>query len=113
MGNMTGLPYGSYLARCEQGPAAKALFASSRPAGYVEGFTFNLITNGTANNTLKKGSFTMTISAELRKAGRTFAIVALDKNGKTFVLPDTDTDPNTITVAFDLEGYAFDLIYKD
>ena len=55
----------------------------------------------------------MTIPAELRKAGRTFAIIALDKNGKTFVLPDTDTDPNTITVAFDLEGYAFDLIYKD
>ena len=113
MGNVTGLPYGSFIARSEQGPAAKAAFAAARPAGYVEGFTFNLITNGTANTTLKKGSFTMTIPAELRKSGRTFKIVALDKNGKPFVLPDTDNDPNTITVAFDIEGYAFDLIYKD
>ncbi len=34
-------------------------------------------------------------------------------NGKPYLLPDTDTDPETITVALSFEGYALDLIYMD
>ncbi len=111
---ITGFPYGTFFAKQEQGLAAKAAFAASLPAGYKSAFTFNAITNGKSpDNTLKKGSFTLVIPAEFRKAGRTFAITYLDKNGKATTLYDTDNDPNTITVAVNFEGYAFELIYKD
>ena len=63
--------------------------------------------------TLKSGTFTLLIPSQYQKAGRQFALVALDKTGKAYLLPDTDTNPNTITVAVNLEGYAFELIYKD
>ena len=109
----TGLPYGTIAARAEQGIAAKAVFAASTPAGWKEGFSFNLVTNNTNEMTLKNGTFTLLIPKDLQKAGRTFAILALDKSGKAYLLPDTDADPATITVSVNLEGYAFDLIYKD
>ncbi|MCR4656058.1 MAG: hypothetical protein K5770_07520 [Lachnospiraceae bacterium] len=50
---------------------------------------------------------------EDQKTGRGFALIGLDKDGNSFVLTDTDTDPATITVAVNFEGYAFDLIYRD
>ena len=109
----SGLPYGTYAARAQQGPAATAAFKASVTGGFVEGFSFNLITNGTTETTLKSGSFTLLIPADLQKPGRTFEIHAVDKSGKVIVLPDLDNDPATITVAFNLEGFAFDLLYKD
>ena len=109
----TGLPYGTIAARAEQGTAAKAVFAASTPEGWKEGLSFNLVTNGRNEITLKNGTFTLLIPNDLRKDGRTFAILALDRSGKVILLPDTDTDPSTITVAVDIEGYAFDLIYND
>ena len=108
-----GLPYGTFAARAEQGPAAKAALTASVPAGFKEAFTFNLITNNTTEVTLKNGGFTLLIPADLQKSGRTFKLLAIDKSGKVFILPDLDNDPTTITVKFNLEGFAFDLIYKD
>lgn len=113
LSKITGLPYGTFAARTTHGPAAQAAFAANMPAGYKKGLSFNLITNNTTETTLKSGSFTLQIPKELQKPGRTFQIQAIDKNGKVIVLPDLDKDPATITVAFGLEGYAFDLIYKD
>ncbi len=112
--SMTGLPYGTFFAKQEQGLAAKHAFAAALPSGYKSAFTFNMITNGHKPDfTLKKGKFTIVIPPEYRKAGRIFALQALDKNGKVMFLPDKDTDPDTITVEVDLEGYAFELVYKD
>ena len=111
---MTGLPNGTFLAKQEQGPAAKYAFGLSLSKGYKSAFSFNMITNGKKPEfTLKKGKFTLTIPPEYRKADRTFAIQALDRNGKVFILPDKDNNPDTITVDVILEGYAFELIYKD
>ena len=111
---MSGFPAGTFFAKQEQGIAAKNAFLGALPAGYKSAFTFNVITNGkTPDLSLKKGSFTLLIPEEFRKPGRTFAILALDKSGKAILLTDTDTDPTTITVSLNLEGYAFDLIYKD
>ena len=112
--NMVGLPHGAFLAKQEQGLAARYELNKALPKGYKSAFTFNMITNGTKPEyTLKKGKFTLTIPPEFRKAGRTFAIQAIDKNGKVLLLTDSDKDPNTITVDVNLEGYAFELIYKD
>ena len=112
-GTITGLPSGAFLARDEQGPIAKAVFAAAMPKGFKHGFYFNLITNGKAKHTLKNGSFTMNIPGDLQKSGRTFALLALDKKGKAIIIPNTSKDPTKITAVLSFEGYAFDLIYKD
>ena len=112
-GTMKGLPGGAFLARDEQGPVAKAVFAAAMPKGFQHGFYFNLITNGKAEHTLKNGSFTMNIPGNLQKSGRTFALLALNKKGKAILIPNTSKDPTKITSVLNFEGYAFDLIYKD
>ncbi len=63
--------------------------------------------------TLKNGVMSIIIPKEIQKAGRTFAIMALDKNGKAWTFSDTDTNPATITGTINVEAYAFYLIYKD
>ena len=111
---MTGFPAGTFFAKQEQGDAAKNAFLGALPAGYKSAFTFNVITNGvSADYSLKNGSFTLLIPEEYRKSGRTFAISCIDKSGNVRILYDTDTDPNTISVDVNFEGFAFDLIYKD
>lgn len=113
LSNVTGLSQGTRILRTMQGDAAKVAFLDGKPAGYTESFSFNLITGQKAEMTLKNGSFTMDIPKELQKAGRTFALIGLDKNGMAWVFSDTDKNPETITVTINLEGYAFELIYKD
>lgn len=108
--NFAGLGGGYTGGRQEQGEIAKALFKASIPAGWSEAFTFNILKDGKADYSLKKGSFTISVPAENQKAGRQFAILAMGKNGQVFTLTDTDTNPNTITVNVNFEGYAMDLI---
>ena len=110
---ITGLPYGTRAVKAEQGPAEKAMLKAARPAGYKEGFTFNLITNDKSETTLKTGTITMVIPKEFQKEGRTFAIIGLDKSGETYNYVDKDTDPATITFDVHMEGYVFSFIYKD
>ncbi len=110
----TGTPEGTCAGYQEQGAAAKAVFAAATPRGWSEAFEFNLLNkNRQPEMTLKKGTLTLTIPSEYRKAGRQFALIALTKGGQTILLPDTDTNPNTVTATINVEGYAFALIYKD
>ncbi len=104
---------GVTMGRTVQGVAAQAVLNASRPAGYVQAFTFNMAVNGKVEYTLKNGVLTISIPKEFRKAGRTYAIMALDKNGKAVIFNDTDTNADTVTAAINVEGYAFSLIYKD
>ena len=83
------------------------------PKGFKHGFYFNMITNNKTERTLKSGSFTLNVPKDLQAAGRTFALLALDKSGKVIVIPDADKDASKITAVINFEGYAFDLIYKD
>ncbi len=104
---------GVAMGKTKQGVAAQAVFNAIRQAGWQESFTFNMAINGKVDYTLKNGVLTIIIPKEYRKAGRTFAIMALDKNGKAWAFADTDTNPATLTVKIYVEGYAFALIYKD
>jgi hypothetical protein len=104
---------GVAMGKTKQGPAAQAVFGASRPVGWKEAYTFNIAINGKVDYTLKSGTLTILIPKELQKAGRTFAIMALDKNGKAWTFADTDKNPATITANINVEGYAFALIYKD
>ena len=115
-----GLPVGTSAGYQEQGEIAKALFSASMPAGWQKAFSFNILTNGNPDYSLKDGSMTLVIPSEYQKlsvssgqTGRQFAILAMDKTGKVYVLMDTDSNPNTITVSLNFEGYALNLIYKD
>lgn len=53
------------------------------------------------------------VPVKFQKAGRIFAIMGINKEGKAQIFQDTDSNPNTVTVSLNIEGYAFDLIYKD
>ncbi len=95
-----------------QGPAAQLAFKQIMSPGCNEAFSFNLIADGKAiDHTLKNGKLILFIPDGSRKAGRVFALTAIDKNGKVHFYPDTDSDPATVTVDVNFEGYAFDLIY--
>ncbi len=104
---------GVTMGKTKQGVAAQAVFNANRPVGWQEAFTFNMAINGKVDYTLKNGVLTIIIPKEYQKAGRTFAIMALDKNGKAWTFADTDTNPATVTATINVEGYAFALIYKD
>lgn len=109
-----GQPYpGAVMGKMKQGPAAQAVLDASRPKGWIEAFTFNLTLDGKTDDSLKNGVMTVIIPEELRKSGRMFAIVGIDKNGKTKIFADIDTDPVTVTAKISIEGYAFELINRD
>ena len=105
--------FGAVFVKETQGPRGIAAFHFNRPAGYSEAFSFNLIFKNKVDYTLKKGVLCLDIPPQYQKAGRTFAIAAIDKTGKVHIFNDTDTNPATITCNIDIEGFAFDLIYKD
>ena len=96
-----------------QGPLGAMLFKQATPAGWQEAFAFNMAIDGKTDYTLKNGIMTLYIPAQYIKANRQYAILALDKNGQVHVLADTDHLSNAVTVNLNLEGYAFELIYKD
>lgn len=102
----------------EQGDIAKGVIKKAVPVGYKEAFSFDLLVNGKTDTSLKSGTMTLTIPAEYLKAtvsagqiGRQYAIIALDRYGKTYLLTDTDANPNTVTVNVNFEGFAMELIY--
>ncbi len=97
-----------------QGPQAMVAFQLGTPAGFTQATTLNIAVNGAGINYDKKaGRLSFAIRDDLQKAGRTFALVGLDKTGVPHLFTDVDADNKTITVDIDLEGYAFALIYTD
>ena len=72
-----------------------------------------MIVNNKADHTLKKGTLCLNIPPEYQKTGRIFELTALDKYGKCHTFKDVDNDPAKITGNIEVEGYAFDLTYKD
>ncbi len=101
------------LGRQKQGLAASVIFNASTPAGWTEAFPFSMTVNGVNDYSLKDGILRIHIPGPCQKAGRTFAVLAIDKNGKVHVYQDTDPQPNVFSAKLDVEGYAFDLIFLD
>ena len=112
---MTGvsLPAGTSLGWAEQGDLGKLAFKAATPAGWTEAFSFNMLTNGKPEYTLKSGTMTLIIPSSYQKANRTYAVLAIDQSGAVYTYPDTDTKANTVTVNINVTGYAFDLIYTE
>lgn len=99
--------------RQKQGLAASVVFNSSTPAGWTEAFPFSMTVNGVNDYSLKDGTLKIHIPGSVQKAGRVFAVLAIDKNGKIHVYQDADPQPNVFSAKLDVEGYAFDLIFFD
>lgn len=97
----------------EQGAACKAAFASALPAGYKQAFTFSMSVDGRHTSDLKDGMLKMYVPSSFQKAGRQFAIMAIDKNAIVHIYNDSDPQASVIASQLDFEGYAFCLIYKD
>ena len=96
-----------------QGPLCQAAFKAAMPAGWTEGFSFNLTDGGVVSHDLKAGAMWINIPNYLRTPGRQFALLGIDKNGKVMVFNDLDEVPEVLAVMVNIEGYAFELIYKD
>ncbi|MCR5775468.1 MAG: hypothetical protein K6G42_10480, partial [Lachnospiraceae bacterium] len=60
---------------------------------------------------LKDGTFSLILPTDYIKPGRTFAIMALNKDGTVKMYNDTDNADHSVTVPLDVEGYAFQLLY--
>lgn len=97
----------------EQGAACKAAFASALPAGYKQAFTFSMSVDGRHTTDLKDGMLKMYVPSSFQKAGRQFAIMAIDKNAIVHIYNDSDPQASVIASQLNFEGYAFCLIYKD
>lgn len=69
--------------------------------------------NGKNEYSKKQGTIVINIPQGYQKAGREYALLGMDKNGKAFSFEDQDNNPYVLTVALDLEGYQFMLMYKD
>ena len=57
---------------------------------------------------------TLSIPGEYIKAGRQYALLGMNKARQVILFSDTDQNQNTVTVNLaNMDGYAFELIYKD
>ena len=111
----TGTP--EYLAAGyqEQGAAAAELFKAAVPAGWIKAFSFNVLDQKRQPElSVKNGVMTLFIPGEYFKANRQYALLGMNKAGQVILFSDTDQNPNTVTVNLaNMDGYAFELIYKD
>ncbi|MCR4739815.1 MAG: hypothetical protein K5886_06090 [Lachnospiraceae bacterium] len=101
------------IGKQEQGPAAKAVFSAACPRGWKEAFAMTLSKDDKQTNDKKDGIFRLYVPNAFQKAGRKYAILALDRYGNVRLLSDADSIPNVVTADLVFEGYALELIYKD
>lgn len=101
------------IGRQNQGPLGTYAFTMGTPKGWKEAFSFNLTINGKDDHTNKNGMLCMFIPDQYKKAGRTYALTALDRTGKVHIFDDIDNSNSTIISNIDVDGYAFELIYRD
>ena len=104
---------GALFGKQEQGPVCKALFTASCPKSWTEAFSFSMSYDGVNTDTLKNGTLKLYIPGQFQKAGRKYAVMAMDKYGKVHIYQDTDLLPFVFTSPLNFEGYAFNLIYMD
>ena len=96
-----------------QSQMTEAVFRSNIPAGWQEAFFLAMSVNGKNDYTRKEGTIVINIPEQYQKAGRKYALLGMDKEGKIKTFTDQDRNQNTFTADLDFEGYQFLLIYKD
>lgn len=111
----TGAPAYLTAGYQEQGAAANEVFKAAVPAGWIKAFSFNVLDQKRQPElSVKNGVMTLFIPGEYFKANRQYALLGMNKAGQVILFSDTDQNPNTVTVNLaNMDGYAFELIYKD
>jgi hypothetical protein len=110
----TGKHAGAKFGKETQGPACDLGFQNKRPDGWKKGITFSMSVNDKHTFDLKNGTLDLYVPENLQKKGREYAIMGIDKEGNVIVFYDTDiTNPYLVKADIELEGYAFELIYRD
>ena len=93
---------------------AEAVFRAAIPAAWHEAFFLSMTVNGKNEYSKKEGTIVINIPQGYQKAGREYALLGMDKEGKIKTFTDQDRNQNTFTAGLlDFEGYQFMLIYKD
>lgn len=83
------------------------------PKNFKSAFSFNLLVGNKTDYSRKQGKLIINIPKAVQKDGRRFALIGIDRQGKTKLFYDTDTVKETLTADIDIEGYAFLLVYMD
>ncbi len=109
----TGNLAGSSIEVKEVSLTAKAAFTEAVPSGWTQGFSFSISTSGQTGFTVKNGKMSFKVPDAIKKAGRKFAIMGVDKNGKVKIFDNIDTTGENITIDLDIEGFEFEVIYAD
>lgn len=97
----------------EPGPLAEAAFAAAMPAGFAKAFSFSVTNGGQTTYSIKNGKISFKIPAQYLLAGRQFKLIGVDKDGKTKVFDNVATEDGSFEADVDIEGYQFELVYKD
>ena len=105
--------YKAEFGKQTQGPACQAAFKASVPPGWYQAFTFSMSYEKKNTTTLKDGIIEVYVPHDYIKAGRSYALMAMDKSGIVKIYYDTDTYPYVFTSPLNVEGYAFALLTKD
>ena len=103
------------LGKEEQGEACQYIFRSSFPAGnnYKEAFSLSMSYDGKHTTDLKDGTLLLYIPPNLQRSGRTFKMLAINKDGEVFLYDNTSDNKGIFQTKLNVEGYAFCLIYTD
>ncbi len=97
----------------EPGPIAEAAFATAMPEGFTKGFTFSITNGGQTTYAVKNGKISFKIPAQFLLAGRQFKLMGIDKDGNVKVFDNKAAEDGSFEADVDVEGYQFELIYKD
>lgn len=97
----------------EPGPLAEAAFIAAMPEGFTKGFSFSVTNGGQTTYSIKNGKISFKIPAQYLLAGRQFKLIGVDKDGNTKVFDNAATEDGSFEADIDIEGYQFELVYKD
>ena len=75
--------------------------------------SFSVTNGGQTTYSIKNGKISFKIPAQYLLAGRQFKLIGVDKDGKTKVFDNVATEDGSFEADVDIEGYQFELVYKD
>ena len=103
----------SYNKETKKALSDVAAAAGKNIAAYVNFDLYTISKAGvvtSVKNTSEPVTLTVGLPARIAKGENTVSLLCIDKDGKTVILEDTDTDPRTVTVNTTVFG-AFAVIY--
>ncbi len=83
------------------------------PEGFMKGFSFSVTNGGQSAYSVKNGKISFKIPTYYLLAGRQFKLIVIDEDGNVKVFDNEATEDGRFEADLDVEGYSFELVYKD